>query len=138
MGIMQRLKNSLRTLMVGRNGIDRLSLSMLWLGVTLLLLAAALSSAVLNILALAIYIVAILRIFSRNVAKRRAENKFCTDQITRISKGFAHRRNRLKNRKQYRYFKCPACKAWLRVPRGAGQVKVTCGKCGHQFSYIAK
>ncbi len=136
--MMERLKRKLQALMAGRNGVDRLSQSMLWTGVVLLVLAMLLTSPVLNIISLAIYALAILRVFSRNTVKRSAENRYFVEKTTQIQKAAAHRRNRFKNRKQYRYFKCPNCKSWLRVPRGKGQVKVTCGKCGHQFSYISR
>jgi len=138
MGFMERLKNRLRIFMIGRNGVDRLSMHMLWLGIALLLISTMVSSYILNLISMAIYILAILRIFSKNIAKRSAENRFYENKIWQIKKMVTHRRNRFKNRKQYRYFKCPNCKAWLRVPRNAGQVKVTCGKCGNKFSYIAK
>lgn len=138
MGLMEWLKNKLRTLMIGRNGVDRLSLMMLWLGIALLVLAMMVSSVILNAVSLVVYMLAILRIFSRNVAKRSAENRFYVNKVSQIKKAVSHRRSRLKNRKQYRYFKCPNCKSWLRLPHNAGQVKVTCGKCGHQFSYIAR
>ncbi|MFH1880061.1 MAG: hypothetical protein ABIK64_04645 [Bacillota bacterium] len=136
--MMERLKIKLQALMAGRNGVDRLSQAMLWTGVFLLVLAMLLTSPVLNIVSLAIYMLAILRIFSRNTVKRSAENRYFMNKTTQIQKAAAHRRNRFKNRKQYRYFKCPNCRSWLRVPRGKGQVKITCGKCGHQFSYISR
>lgn len=138
MGLLQRFKLKLQSMMAGRNGADRLSQTMLWLGIGLLVLAMALSSFALNILAMAIYILAILRMFSRNVEKRRTENMLFVTKTAAIQKAVVHRRNRFKHRKEYRYFKCPNCKAWLRLPRGAGQVKVTCGGCKHQFSYISK
>ena len=138
MGFMQRIRNTVQRWMIGRNGMDRLSLAMLWAGVALLVLAMALSSAVLNVVSLAVYMLALLRAFSRNIARRSAENRFYVEKTQKLRATYTHRRNRHKNRKQYHYFKCPQCKAWLRVPRGAGQVKVTCGKCSHQFSYIAK
>ena len=115
-----------------------LSQTMLWFGIGLLVLAMVLSSNVLNLFAMAVYILAILRVFSRNVEKRRAENMQFVTKTTAIQKAIIHRRNRFKHRKEYRYFKCPNCKSWLRLPRGAGQVKVTCGNCKHQFSYISK
>jgi hypothetical protein len=138
MGFMNQLKNRLRAFMVGRNGADRLSMAMLWLGIALLVLAMMLSSFILNVVAMLIYLLAILRVFSKNVARRSAENSFYVNKTLQIKKAIQHRRNRFKNRRQYRYFKCPECKSWLRLPRSAGQVKVTCGKCGRQFSYIAK
>jgi ribosomal protein L37AE/L43A len=133
-----RLKTMFRSFMAGRNGVDKLSNTLLWAGVALLVVAMLFNSYVLNILAIAIYLAAILRIFSRNIAKRSAENRFFVTKTGNLQKAVAHRRNRFKNRKQYRYFKCPQCKSWLRVPRHAGTVKVTCGKCARQFSYIAK
>ena len=136
--MMQRLKAKLQVWMIGRNGVDRLSQVMMWVGIGLLVAAMLFASPVVNLLALVMYVLAILRVFSKNVARRRAENRAFVNQVTKLKKAASHRRNRHKNRKQYRYFKCPNCKAWLRVPRGAGQVKVTCGKCENKFSYIAK
>ncbi|HPJ03028.1 MAG TPA: hypothetical protein PKU80_09335 [Candidatus Limiplasma sp.] len=138
MSFLERLKYWFRNFMAGRYGADRLSMHMLWLGVGLILVSTMLSSAVLNIVSFAIYALAIARILSKNTIKRSKENLLYVNKMTQIKKAVAHRRNRFKNRKQYRYFKCPNCKAWLRVPRKAGQVKVTCGNCGHKFSYIAK
>ena len=145
MGMIERIKNMFRAVMAGRNGVDRLSLGMMWFGAGLLVLSMVFSSAILNGVALAVYVLAVLRMLSRNTAKRSAENRYYLDKtmqlrskVKRIRKSMEHRRNRFKNRKQYRYFKCPNCKSWLRVPRGKGQVKVTCGNCGHQFSYISR
>ena len=145
MGMIERIKNMFRAMMAGRNGVDRLSLGMMWFGAGLLVLSMVFSSAILNGVALAVYVLAVLRMLSRNTAKRSAENRYYLDKtmqlrskVKRIRKSMEHRRNRFKNRKQYRYFKCPNCKSWLRVPRGKGQVKVTCGNCGHQFSYISR
>lgn len=145
MGLIQRFKMMLGAMMAGRNGVDRLSQAMMWLGVVLLVLAMVFSSPILNGVSLAVYVIAILRIFSRNTVRRSAENRYylnktmrIRNKATQIRKSIAHRRNRFKNRKQYRYFKCPNCKSWLRVPRGKGQVRVTCGNCKHQFSYIAR
>lgn len=111
---------------------------MLWFGVAFLFVAMFTGSAVLNVLSLAVYALAIARILSKNAVKRSRENLYYVNKTAQIKKAIAHRRSRFKNRKQYRYFKCPNCKSWLRLPRKAGQVKVTCGNCGHKFSYIAK
>jgi ribosomal protein S27E len=138
MGLMYRIKEKLRIFMIGRNGVDRLSMHMLWFGIALLVIATMISSYVLNLISFAVYVLAILRIVSKNIARRSAENRFYVNKTYQIKKAVTHRRNRYKNRKQFKYFKCPNCKSWLRVPRKAGQVKVTCGKCGNKFSYIVK
>ena len=41
--------------------------------------------------------------------------------------------NRVKNGKKYRYFTCPQCKKRLRVPRGVGNITITCKGCGNKF-----
>ena len=35
--------------------------------------------------------------------------------------------------KEHRYFRCPNCGQYLRVPRGKGKINVTCRNCGASF-----
>lgn len=35
--------------------------------------------------------------------------------------------------KEHRYFACPKCGQTVRVPKGAGKIRVTCPKCGEKF-----
>ena len=82
----------------------------------------------------AAYVFSIFRLFSRNVEKRRAENR---RYVTMMEKKSTERRQakvRFQNRKKYKYFKCPGCKAWLRLPRGSGVVTVTCSRCHTSFT----
>ena len=44
---------------------------------------------------------------------------------------------RQKNKKDYKYFRCPQCKVLLRMKRGTGEKEITCAKCGHQFTQKA-
>jgi len=135
--LLDRMKYGLQRMLVGRNGVDRLSMTMIWAGFALLIIATFLGSNILSVLALTVYVLAIVRVFSKNTVKRSAENQFYLKKVNTVRNAIKHRRNRFKMRKQYRYFKCPECKSWLRLPRGAGKVKVTCGHCGHKFSYIS-
>ena len=36
-------------------------------------------------------------------------------------------------RKYYKFFTCPSCRASLRVPRHRGKIKIVCRKCGTSF-----
>ena len=38
-----------------------------------------------------------------------------------------------RDRKNYRYFKCPCCKQVQKAPKGRGRIRVTCHKCGNVF-----
>lgn len=129
----QKFKNSLRNFMIGRNGTDQLSLALLIGGIVLSLLSSLTRILLFYYLGLAGYIWAIFRMFSRNVEKRRDENqryvRFRQNFKSNVRQFFV----RIKNIKKYRYFRCPECKARLRLPRKVGEVTVTCGKCHHQF-----
>lgn len=66
------------------------------------------------------------RNFSRNLEKRRKENY-------KFIEHFKIRKLKVKERKEYRYFKCPSCKAWQRVPKGRGEITIRCRVCGNKF-----
>ena len=129
----QKIKNGFRNFMMGRHGSDQLSFALLVAGIVLSLLTSITGIIIFYYIGLAAYIWAIFRMFSKNRVKRSAENQkylnFRNNFKSNISQFFV----RLKNAKKYRYFRCPECKARLRLPRKVGEVTVTCGKCRHQF-----
>ena len=132
------LKDKMMNFMHGRNGGDQLStfLIVLSLGLTLAGQAAGISALViLGYLPLGL---ALFRILSRNVEKRRLENyKFAillSPVYGRLHRFNARLRARAEDAKTYKYLKCPECKAVMRVPRGKGKLMVTCPKCQHKFS----
>lgn len=129
----QKIKNGFRNFMTGRYGSDQFGLTLLITGVVFSLLSSLFGLYIFYYLGLAAYIWGIFRMFSRNTAKRAEENRkflsFRQNFKLNISQFFV----RLKNMKKYRYFRCPQCKARLRLPRKVGEVTVTCGKCHHQF-----
>ena len=144
----QKIKQAFRSFMYGRNGADHLSMALLWAGLILYLLGGIVGSIaasvifpilgiLLNMLGFACYVFCIFRMFSRNVDKRRAENR---RYVTMMEKKKTQRRQakvRFQNRKTYKYFKCPGCKAWLRLSRGKGVVTVTCSRCHTSFTQKA-
>ncbi len=73
------------------------------------------------------------RVFSRNVAKRQAENTRYLYRKQKILRKIASLREQWKNRNQYKYFKCPECGQKIRAPRNKGKIRVTCSKCKHVF-----
>lgn len=144
----QKIKQAFRSFMFGRNGADHLSVALLWVGLILYLLGGIVGSIavsvifpilgiLLNVTGFACYVLCIFRMFSRNVDKRRAENR---RYVTLMEKKKTQRRQarvRFQNRKTYKYFKCPGCKAWLRLSRGKGVVTVTCSRCKTSFTQKA-
>ena len=71
--------------------------------------------------------------FSRDLIRRSDENA----KYFRIREHFLGmirvRKEQWVQRKDYKFFVCPACKATLRVPKGRGKIKIVCRKCGNSF-----
>ena len=118
--------------MSGRYGFDQLG-GFLCIASFILVIVGAWVSPVLYWLGLILLIYSYFRVLSRNRSKRYAENlKYLTLQNKVVD--WANRYIlRFKQRKQYRYFRCPQCGQQLRVPRGRGKISITCPKCGTQF-----
>ena len=133
MSFLEKLKARLQVFMTGRHGADQLSLALLILGIVLSLLSTLLGLNLLYILSLIAYGYALFRMLSRNLEKREAENAAFLSIWSRVSTETRQFFNRMKNIRKYKYFKCPQCHARLRLPRKAGEVTVTCGKCHHAF-----
>ena len=75
----EKIKNRFRTFMIGRYGSDQLTLALLITGIALSLLSSITRLGLFYYLGLAAYFFGIYRTFSRNIAKRTAENhKFLT------------------------------------------------------------
>lgn len=129
----QKIKLGFRNFMMGRHGSDQLSFALLVVGIVLSLVSSITGMLLFYYLGLAAYIWSIFRMFSRNSAKRIAENQKYLNLRSNFKSNISQFFVRLKNGKKYRYFRCPECKARLRLPRKVGEVTVTCGKCRHQF-----
>ena len=122
--------------MIGRNGNDDLNRFLLALNMVLILLSVIfsrgigrfLSPVVLILLGLTYY-----RMFSRDLIRRSDENARYVRVRERILSSLRIRREQWVQRKDFKFFVCPACKATLRVPKGRGKIKIVCRKCGNSF-----
>ena len=95
----------------------------------------------------------VIRMTSKNTAKRYQENMKFLTIVTGVKDWFrrafrlksagartagqrakrAHKPPTWSEMKQYKYFICPQCAQRLRVPRGKGRIRVTCTNCGNVF-----
>ena len=137
MSFWEKIKQSLRNLMAGRHGADKLSMVLVWVGLGLYLLSAVLNLGVISLLSMVLYGYAVFRMLSRNEQKRADENRRYLTFKNKLQTNAKQARTRFNNRKQFKYFRCPSCKAWLRLPRKAGVVTVTCGRCHNSFTQKA-
>lgn len=124
--------NWLQRIMYGRYGGDHLSVFLFGIYVLLYLLSALPFLGLLSWLALVVGALAVFRMFSHNIAKRRAENAKFLTMIAPMLKWWHIQRARRRD-KEHRYFKCPNCGQHLRVPRDKGRITITCRSCGVSF-----
>ena len=126
------MRNAIQRFMYGRYGNDQFGFFLLGLSVVLSLLASLFDLGLLNLLAEVAIIDALCRMFSRNTYKRREENAKFMRRFNPFLKWFRLQQTMRKD-KAHRYFKCPNCSQYLRVPRGKGKITVTCRSCRASF-----
>lgn len=131
--LLYRLRAGFARLMAGRYGVDQLSYAMVIASLVVTLLGGLLRAPILSLLADALLLLTFFRMFSRNRVKRAQENQLYLQKTLAVRKPLGEWINRLKNGKKYRYFVCPKCRTRLRVPRGVGNVTITCKQCGERF-----
>ena len=123
----------IRRFMYGRYGNDELNHFLMIVGLICAAIWSFIRSDIFSIFVLLIIGFCYYRMFSRNIAKRQAENQrflsWYMPQKENISNAFF----RFKDRKEHKYFKCKCCKTYLRVPRGKGKISIHCPNCGNEF-----
>ena len=131
------MRERLARFMIGRNGNDQLNRFLLLADVVLLLLASLLGrtalGSLLYLLVLALLGLTYFRMLSRNVYKRRSENEGYLRRKQQFLSRLRVIKERWKQRKDYKFFTCPSCRAVMRVPRGRGKIRIVCHKCGNTF-----
>lgn len=130
---MQKFKLALARFFYGRRGMDQLGMFIYFAGLILYILSLILNWGLLNLISVAMWIYGLFRMFSKNLYKREAENRAFLNWFNPIKRNAQQAITRFKNRKVYKYFRCPKCKSWIKMPRGIGEKTVTCGKCGESF-----
>lgn len=119
--------------MYGRYGADDLA-KFESVFVWILLIASIFSRLVIfDVLAMALIGHMYFRIMSKNISKRYEENQrfinYRYKAVVKINKI----KNRIKQKKIYKFYKCPMCKQEVRVPKGHGKIQITCPKCREEF-----
>lgn len=131
------MKEKIGRFMAGRYGNDKLNQFMMavFLGCAVLNLFVrnAYVSTVLNSWECLLILLVYIRMFSRNISKRYAENQKYLALENRLRRFFGQKRYLIQQRKEYHIYKCPGCKQKIRIPRGKGKISIRCPKCGEEF-----
>ena len=130
MGFLRRIGNALSRFMYGRNGTDQLTIAILWLAILMDLVDMFLTGngtvyIVVKTVATVLLVLAIFRMFSKNLQKRRAENLVFLQKIWWPLCG----KTRSVKDRDHKYFTCPNCGTLCRVPKGKGTIILTCPRC---------
>lgn len=123
--------NWLRRFMMGRYGVDQLSFAMLLLSMALAMFTRG-RLWFLAVLGFVLLGLAYFRMLSRNISARARENGIFLGYWHRLQAWCNGLAARLRDR-SHRYYRCPACRQQLRVPKGRGAIAITCPRCGREF-----
>lgn len=130
------MREKIRRLFYGRQGMDEFSKFLFWSGLVCLLLSglvlgipSSFLCTLFSMLGMFQLVFCFVRAFSRRLEMREMENRFFLGLVGKLRHNWDTWRDR-RRQKDYRFFKCPGCKAILRVPRGKGKIHIQC-KCGY-------
>ena len=126
--------------MEGRYGADQLSRFLNFVAIALIVLSMIFGAFGLSVvysvlwwLAVLIMLIALWRMFSKNISKRYQANvKYLTIKNNVVS-FFRRKSSRIKQLKTHCFFKCPKCGQVVRTPKGKGSIRITCPKCREVF-----
>ena len=138
MNVFRKIGNAIARFMYGRNGMDQLNLTLMWLVLILDVVTMlvqrnhAVISVVLYWISMAGWVYVLFRMFSKNLSRRRGENQKFVNWVWRMKSSRAGAKERHAD-KDHKYFTCKNCKTICRVPVGKGKIIITCPKCGAQI-----
>ena len=133
------LKEKIARFFYGRYGMDKfgyfLVICSLVLSLTYSLIGGIsdVASYTLWVLSYVLLAYEIFRMLSRKIYARQKENAVFLGFFGKIKKFFKLNFSKLRDVKTHRYFSCPNCKNALRVPKGRGEITITCPVCKTKF-----
>ena len=133
------MRDKFNKFMQGRYGVD--DLSRFTMGVALVLIILAMFANIfsrtvgstLDILGVAAIVYAYIRIFSRNIQQRYAENQKFLQMKSKFRFRFNKEKDLMKQRKTHHIYSCPGCGQKIRIPKGKGKIEIECPKCHTKF-----
>ena len=127
------MKEKLRIFMAGRYGTDQLGRFTMGVGAVSLILYMFFHIRILYFVTLFCLIWYYYRALSRDHSRRYEENlKFLQLKNQALGK-LGKTRRHMTDLKSYKFYTCPSCKQKIRVPRGHGNISITCPKCRTTF-----
>ena len=129
----ENLKNKFAYWMQGRYGYDELNSALSIAFLVLWIISLITKSSVFYYIGLIGLGYSLYRSLSRDHLKRSNERLWFlkkVDQIKRLPKQW---KQRWEQRNTHKFYRCKQCGVTIRVPKGKGQIEITCPKCGNKF-----
>ena len=120
------MKQKMIKFMYGRYGIDKLYMFMFYLFFILQILNLFIRTIIIDIIELIIFIIMFYRVLSKNINKRKKEEKLYLEIKQKIINLF--KKNKFKYDKEHIYKKCKKCKTIIRLPL-PNNIGINCVKC---------
>lgn len=132
---MLKLAHFLQRLLMNRYGQDALNTTLIIFSFvfSLLSLIDSFLSPLFSITSFVLVIIVLLRFFSKNISRRRLENKSFLSLTAPLYRNLKVIYLNVTDPRR-KYFLCPMCKRMVRIPRKKGRVEITCPTCHHHFN----
>ena len=127
------MKERMQRFMAGRYGNDQLNQFIFIVAIISMVLEIITRQSLFYTLTLVLLILAYVRVFSRNINKRYEENmKFLQKKDAILNKS-RRQKYYAAQRRNFHIYTCPQCKQKIRIPKGKGEISITCPKCRTSF-----
>lgn len=134
-------REDMKEVMSRRCGLDELNNFIMLLGFIFVVTALFMDKRqwVFILIATALIVLCYIRVFSKNLAKRKKENDFYMRYMGNVVRFVNYlitcvkMKIRTMKDEQYAYFVCSSCGQILRIPKGKYRVSIRCPKCSKTF-----
>ena len=130
---MNNFINKLTKFMYGRYGIDELYYFLLIICLIIIILNIFIKSSILTLIEFIILILATFRYLSKNISKRKKENKRYLYIKDKIINYFKYQKRKYNDSNNHMYKKLTKCKQKIRLTLKKGKHTVKCPNCSHKF-----
>ena len=130
---LDNLKYRISCWMQGRYGHDELNNGLFIAFFVLWIVSLITKKSFFYTIGLLLLVYSIYRSLSRDHMKRSRERLWFLKQVDKAKRYPKQLRQRWDQRKTHKFYRCKQCGVMIRVPKGKGQIEITCPKCGHKF-----
>lgn len=130
---LDNLKYKFSCWMQGRYGTDELNSALFVVFLVFWVLSLVTKKSFFYLFGLIALGYSLYRSFSRDHLKRGNERLWYLKQVESVKRFFRQLKQQWQQRKTHKFFRCKQCGVMIRVPKGKGQVEITCPKCGNKF-----